>query len=94
MNLQMCTDQKKCVQKMEIKHSISFFLQKVYSRTGKERGRYGSASGGTGTPTRRTTATPSSRRDGKTGDASGTHSIAGECQPPTSTGISDSVSEV
>ena len=34
----MCTDQKKCVQKMEIRHSISFFLQKVYSRTGKERG--------------------------------------------------------
>ena len=35
--MQMCTDQKKCVQKMEIKHSISYFLQKVYSRTGKER---------------------------------------------------------
>lgn len=34
----MCTDQKKCVQKMEIKHSISFFLQKVYSRTGNGEG--------------------------------------------------------
>ena len=34
----MCTDPKKCVQKMEIKHSISFFLQKVYSRTGNGEG--------------------------------------------------------
>ena len=79
---------------MEIKHSISFFLQKVYSRTGNGEGQirlrirwngntYQANSGYTIQPER-----------WETGDASGTHSIAGECQPPTSTGISDSVSEV